>query len=249
MSPEQGETARHRGRVVRCFDASNNEISEMSDPKTSGTDKLAATIANVMAAIDSVPKNGTNDYHGYDYSTDDDVMQSVRPVMAQHNLIALPSVTDREITKVETNSGTALHTRVTLEITLIDGDSGQSKTVTWEGEAQDGQDKGLYKAYTSGVKYWALKTFLLSADTDVETHDAAASYGSPQSEASGSTQEPSDSQLEYARDLAKDEVWTDAERNSLLNDRIPAASKNELSDLIEHMKKVTENGREVLNGK
>jgi len=221
----------------------------MSDPSKDGIDKLATTIASVMAAIDHVPKNGRNDYHNYDYSTDDDVMQSVRPVMAEHNLIAIPSVKDRSIERISTGkkeSDYQLHTRVTIEITLVDGDSGQSKTVTWEGEAQDGQDKGLYKAYTSGIKYWALKTFLLSADADVETHDAAAAQGSSQSGSSGGQGGPSDKQLSYARDLAKHDVWTDSERKQLLNDRIPNADASTLSDLIDHMKKVTENGREVL---
>jgi hypothetical protein len=219
----------------------------MSDPETSGTDKLAMKVAKVMSAIDSVPKNGRNDYHNYDYSTDDDVMQSVRPVMAEHNLIALPSVVDRSTQRVSTGeeeSDYQLHTQVTLEITLVDGDSGQTKTMRWQGEAQDGQDKGLYKALTSAMKYWALKTFLLSADADVETHDAAADH--PRSNGSVS-QEPTEAQIQYAQDLAQNGVWTNGERQQLLSERIPNANKNELSDLIDHMSKVVENGREVLN--
>jgi hypothetical protein len=215
----------------------------MEDTESEGIGQLAKKIAQVMAAIDRVPKNGVNDYHGYEYSTDDDVMQSVRPVMAEHNLIALPSVTERETVEVETNKGTETKTYITMEITLIDGDSGQSKTVMWDGEAQDGQDKGLYKAYTSGIKYWALKTFLLSADADVETHDAAA--GQARSNGSAS-HEPTEAQIEYAEDLAENSVWTDEESEALLNTRIPSADKNELSDLIDHMSKVVENGREVL---
>jgi hypothetical protein len=214
----------------------------MEDSKSEGVGQLAKKIAQVMAAIDRVPKNGVNDYHGYEYSTDDDVMQSVRPVMAEHNLIALPSVTERETVEVETNKGTETKTYITMEITLIDGDSGQSKTVMWDGEAQDGQDKGLYKAYTSGIKYWALKTFLLSADADVETHDAAAG----QARSNGRSSGPSDAQLDYARDLAKEDVWEEHERKQLLNDRIPNASSQEISELIEHMEKVRDHGREVL---
>jgi len=214
----------------------------MSDPDSEGVGQLAKKIAQVMAAIDRVPKNGVNDYHGYEYSTDDDVMQSVRPVMAEHNLIALPSVTERETVEVETNKGTETKTYITMEITLIDGDSGQSKTVMWDGEAQDGQDKGLYQAYTSGIKYWALKTFLLSADADVETHDAAAN----QPRSNGRSSGPSDAQLDYARDLAKEDVWEEHERKQLLNDRIPNASSQEISELIEHMEKVRDHGREVL---
>lgn len=212
----------------------------MQDSQAQGTGKLAAKIAAVMSEIGSVPKTGRNDFHSYDYSTDDDVMQSVRPVMAKHNLVALPSVRARETKQVEANNGTTLHTYITLEITLIDGDSGQSKTVLWEGEAQDGQDKGLYKAYTSGIKYWALKTFLLSSDSDVETHDAATEH------TNGRSSGPSDAQLDYARDLAKEDVWEDHERKALLNERIPNASGQEISELIEHMEKVRDNGREVL---
>ena len=207
----------------------------MGDPQDTGRAKLAAKIAKVMAAIDSVPKTGRNDFHNYDYSTDDDVMQSVRPTMAEHNLIALPSVKDRSIERVSTGKKEEdyqLHTRVTLEITLIDGDSGQSKTITWEGEAQDGQDKGLYKAYTSGIKYWALKTFLLSADTDVETHDAAANYSGGSSNGGGG--EPSDAQLEYASDLYEKPCWSESEKEKLRG-RVADADKNELSDLIDNM--------------
>jgi hypothetical protein len=112
----------------------------------------------------------------------------------------------------------------------------------WDGEAQDGQDKGLYKAYTSGIKYWALKTFLLSADADVETHDAAA--GQARSNGSAS-HEPTEAQIEYAEDLAQNSVWTEDEQMKLAT-RIQGADKNELSDLIDHMNKVVENGREVL---
>jgi len=218
----------------------------MSDPDSEGIGALAAKMAKVMGAIDHVPKNGYNDYHNYEYSSDDDVMQALRPAMAKHNLAVFHSIIDRDVKKVETSSGTAWKTVVTMEITIADADSGQSKTVEWMGEADDGQDKGLYKALTSGVKYFALKTFLLSADTDVETHDAAASQGRPKS--GGGPQEPTEGQLDYAKDLARKDVWTDGERSQLLNDRIPACSKSELSDLIDHMKSVVENGREVLNG-
>jgi len=147
----------------------------MSDSTESDIDKLAAKVSSVMGTIDEVPKTGYNDYHQYEYSTDDDVMQALRPVLADHNLAIFHDFVDRDMTVVETGNGTTFHTRVRIEITLVDGDSGQSWTTTWEGEAQDSQDKGLYKAYTSGIKYWALKSFLLSADSDVETHDASAS--------------------------------------------------------------------------
>jgi len=216
------------------------------DPSLGSAKQLAAKVAAVMQAIGGVPKTGKNDYHGYEYSTDDDVMGKVRPAMAEHGLVALPAVKERSTRRVSTGpdeSDYTLHTHIALESTLIDTDSGEQRTMTWEGEAQDGQDKGLYKAYTSAIKYFMLKLCQLSADTDVETHDAAAGRNGQQS----GPQKPSESQLEYARDLAQNGVWTEAERERL-KQRIPASSKSDLSDLIDHMKSVVENGREVLNG-
>jgi hypothetical protein len=90
-----------------------------------------------------------------------------------------------------------------------------------------------------------LKLFLQSADADVETHDAATEHSGG---SNGRAQDPTDAQLEYARDLAKKDVWTDQEREALLNTRIPGADKNALSNLIDHMQKVVDEGREVLNG-
>jgi len=151
---------------------------EIDDAGLGTAPELAATIAQVMADIDGVPKTGYNDFHNYEYSTDDDVMGALRPVMAKHGLVALPDLVSRDVQRFGSEAeGYTLHTRIVLDITLIDSDSGQQRTMRWEGEAQDTQDKGLYKAYTSAIKYFMLKTFLLSADTDVETDDIAGKQG------------------------------------------------------------------------
>jgi len=206
------------------------------DPSLGRAGDLASTIADVMASIGEIPKNGYNDYHNYDYPLDEDVMSALREAMTEHNLIALPSVEGRSMNKVSTGpdeSDFQFHTRVQFSVTLIDGDSGQQRTMHWEGEAQDGQDKGLYKAYTSGMKYWALKTFLMSAGDDVETADAAKEQPSRSSGQNG-RREPSDAQMEFAQDLAKSSVWSEQEQADLKK-RISAVSRSEMSDLIDDM--------------
>lgn len=219
----------------------------MSDPESDPQDaslgtapELAKKIAAVMADIDDVPKNGHNDYHGYDYATDDDVMGAVRPTMAEHNLVALPSLVSRDIQRFGTEGDYTLHTRIVLDITLLDADSGQQKTMRWEGEAQDTQDKGLYKAYTSAIKYFMLKVFLLSADTDVETDDISGTSGAQAApRQNGSPKQPSDKQLSYARDLAQKGVWSDSEKKAL-EQKIQGATRQGLSDLIDDMKATIE---------
>jgi len=49
-----------------------------------------------------------------------------------------------------------------FEFTFADGESGATRTCSWRAEAQDTQDKGISKSATSAVKYFLLKTFLIS---------------------------------------------------------------------------------------
>jgi len=217
------------------------------DPTLGTCEKLAAKIAKVMAAIGEVPKNGHNDRFNYSYPLDEDVMKALREAMTEHGLVAIPSVAGRSMTKETTSGGTEMiHTRVQLEITLIDSDSGQQKTVHWEGEAQDQQDKGLYKAYTSGMKYWALKTFLMSAGDDVERADAASSQPKQSSGSSGS-REPSDAQVEFAEDLTSSSVWSEKEQAGL-EQRIANYTRSQMSDLIDSMQETIEKREAQQNG-
>ena len=229
-----------------------DQESATTDPTLGGAPELATKIAAVMADIDDVPKNGRNDYHGYDYATDDDVMGAVRPVMAEHNLVALPSVVSRDIQRFgNEQDGYTLHTRIVLDLTLIDGDSGQQRTIRWEGEAQDTQDKGLYKAYTSAIKYAMLKIFLLSADTDVETDDIAGKQGAQQApqgrpKKNGSPEQPTDRQISFASDLAQSSVWSEKEQQAIQK-RIENGTRSQVSNLIDDMQATIEE-RESASG-
>jgi len=60
-----------------------------------------------------------------------------------------------------------------LTFTLTDTQTGFSEQVPWLAMGADPGDKAIYKAYTSGVKYFLLKTFLLPTDDDVEQEPAS----------------------------------------------------------------------------
>jgi hypothetical protein len=60
-------------------------------------------------------------------------------------------------------------TTVTLDVTLVDGESGDMMTTTWIGQGLDNSDKGYYKAYTGAIKYFLLKTFLISTGDEATT--------------------------------------------------------------------------------
>jgi hypothetical protein len=134
----------------------------------SDTPSIYARLAAVLAQIKRVPKNGRNSFHKYDYVTESDLVDHVRDLLAAEGVCVIPSVVEHTVT----GSGKDQITTVTLDITLA-SDGGQV-TGTWIGQGQDNADKGYYKAYTGAMKYFLLKTFLISTGDDPERDEAPA---------------------------------------------------------------------------
>ena len=57
---------------------------------------------------------------------------------------------------------------IKITFTLVDTETGYMERSPWLEVGSDQGDNALYKAYTSGVKYFLLKNFLLPTDDDVE---------------------------------------------------------------------------------
>ena len=74
---------------------------------------------------------------------------------------------------IKDGSGESYNYTIKMTITLIDTETGYSESYPWLGMGSDPSDKALYKAYTSGVKYFLLKNFLLPAYDDVEQNEVA----------------------------------------------------------------------------
>jgi hypothetical protein len=129
---------------------------------------LYAKMARVMGRLERLPKKGRNEYFGYDYVLDSDVLDAVRKAMAEEGLALFVSL--------ESWTRTDHRTVVGLDVTFADGESGQAERVRWVGEALDKQDKGIAKATTAAVKYMLLKTFLISTgnDEDADASDSLA---------------------------------------------------------------------------
>ena len=117
-------------------------------------------LAKVLAGVNRVPKNGRNNFHNYNYATESDLSECVRPLLAENNIAFIPSMVKHE--KVGD------YTTVEMDFTFADGDSGETVSIKMMGEAQDKGDKGLYKAYTGAVKYCLMKMFLIPTGDDPE---------------------------------------------------------------------------------
>lgn len=138
------------------------------DPNVVGR-PLAKKMAEVLADVTRVPKRGRNDFHKYDYVTESDLVDHIRDKLAEKGVAIFPSVREHFTETIEDNRGRAQYlTTITLDVTLIDGESGDIMTTSWVGQGLDNADKGYYKAYTGAVKYFLMKTFMISTGDDPE---------------------------------------------------------------------------------
>jgi len=142
------------------------------DTNTTPKNSLAARIARVMLKINRLPKSGHNREFGYKYVQDEDVLDTLRPLLAEEGIMILASADSVEQTTVTTSTGkSTIHTLVHFTFTMI-CETGEMQACKWVGEANDSGDKGVSKAATLAQKYWLLKTFLLSSGDPTDDPDS-----------------------------------------------------------------------------
>ena len=136
---------------------------------------LVSKLAEVMAAVERVPKRGRNTFHNYDYATEADIVSVVRQELASRNVMLIPHIDQCIRIDLPPKAGKDRDpvTDVAMVFTFLDGESGESIAKCWRGTGQDGGDKGLYKAITGAEKYFLLKTFLIPTGDDPERDDKA----------------------------------------------------------------------------
>ena len=181
-------------------------------------------MAKVMSQVSRVPKNGYNSFHKYNYATESDLTESIRPILLEAGLVFFSNVLE------ESREGE--FTKVKMEFTLADVDTGETLKSTYWGEGQDKGDKGLYKAYTGATKYFLMKTFLIPTGDDPEGDTSADERNSKpkdnkqgQSNQSNNLNKPmaSEKQLNLVSKLLKDVAAhnniSDEEAYKILKDR------------------------------
>jgi len=132
------------------------------------TRPLATKIASILGKLGRVAKSGRNAFHNYDYATESDVADALRQHLAAEGVAIFPSVVDAKVETVQDRNKSATLATVTLELTFIDGESGDTMTTRWIGQGIDQSDKAYYKAYTGAFKYGLMKTFMVSTGDEPE---------------------------------------------------------------------------------
>lgn len=133
---------------------------------------LVMKLAEVMGAVDRIPKNGKNEHFGYRFATEADVSDVVRGELAKRHVLAVPHVDNVQWGEVPRKSG-GVEKLCTLKghYEFIDGETGEVLSMPLWGQGIDAGDKAIYKATTGAVKYALMKLFLISTGDDPE-HEA-----------------------------------------------------------------------------
>ena len=131
--------------------------------------KMARKKNNVIKLVGSIAKTGYNDCYDYNYVEEAEVVRVIRGALVKAGLSF--GVSTSEImppNMISTELGDVYNYTIKMTFTLVDTETGYFENSPWLGMGSDQGDKALYKAYTSGVKYFLLKNFLLPTDDDVE---------------------------------------------------------------------------------
>ena len=146
----------------------------MSETKTT----LHAKLAEVVAELGYVAKDGKNEFQNYKYTSAEALLAAVRGPLSAKGIALMPSLTaisDREYT---TSKGKAsVITTAHVSFTFVDGESGERHECQWAGQGDDPADKGLGKAFTNAIKTFLRESFLIPQGDDPEADPQADARG------------------------------------------------------------------------
>lgn len=131
--------------------------------------KLFGKLATVMSEVRNLAKTGRNAYDNYDYVTADAIGATIGAQLAANGIAFLPAVVESTTEEFSTQKGaTNYHTTVHMQMVFACTETGETWISDWYGEGNDRSDKSINKAIVSAVKYFLLKTFLISGGDDVD---------------------------------------------------------------------------------
>ena len=141
--------------------------------------KIAKKLVAVMNECSHVAKNGINSFHNYKYATAEDVLQKVNESLTKNKLASIVCPTLESMVDVTNLKGNTEHlATVSVQVHIIDSDSGESVDLFGIGSGQDAGDKAVMKAQTAAIKYAFMLSLCIATGDDPEADgktDAIAS--------------------------------------------------------------------------
>lgn len=130
---------------------------------------LMMKLAEVMACVDRVAKNGVNATQGYNYAMAADIYDAVRSELARRFVLMVPRMEKCDFTDLPTKAGgTQKLCTVYVRFEFTDCETGEVLPITSIGQGTDSGDKAAYKAMTGATKQCLIQTFLIPTGEDPE---------------------------------------------------------------------------------
>lgn len=141
---------------------------------------LARKRLAIVAEVQRVAKAGYNTNQKYKFATESDIVNMIKDLLVS-NSVLIEFRDPKILESVDRPKSTGTWKLLTVEFTVVitDCETGYELKTQWLGQGEDGSDKGLYKAYTGGQKYFLLKNFFIPTGDDPEK-DNDQPQGQPQ---------------------------------------------------------------------
>jgi hypothetical protein len=135
--------------------------------------QLFRKLMNVVTKMENIKKSGYNAHQKYHYSTEQDLIDSVRQLLIDNKILILSDSETKEVIKItkpdaKGNPKESLVTVVNTRHTFCDIDTGYTYNIQSTGTGWDETDKGSFKAITGAMKYFLSKNFLVPGEDDAE---------------------------------------------------------------------------------
>lgn len=130
---------------------------------------LYEKLSLAMKSCSYIEKTGENTFHGYSYVTSSDVLERVNDALTSVGLITAVTPTLLDLREVQTAKGNIdKHATISVTISIIDVETGESVQISGIGSGQDSGDKAIMKAETAAIKYAYMLSFCIATGDDPE---------------------------------------------------------------------------------
>lgn len=144
---------------------------------------LLQKLLEIQKTIDKFVKDNTvgEGKSAYKAVGSEQVLDIVRPLMNEYNLLLEPQVISAKVRDGQTASGTTRYfTELDMIMTWVDVDSGESRELKWYGQGVDlAGEKGVGKANTYAEKYFFMKYFHVPTPNDDPDNSNKTKTGEP----------------------------------------------------------------------
>jgi len=127
---------------------------------------LALKLAQITRELGSVPEDSTHEYDRYSYTSYKALNAKIRPLLEKFKVFILPSIVNLWQESQEVNGKFWVKSRVEMNFTIIDCETGYSEKIPFYGEDRDTKGKSLAQAVTACQKQFEMKLFHVSIYSD-----------------------------------------------------------------------------------